>query len=157
MIDYQKLAAKIDKENAQNLKQALFDDANPAPFVKNKELSPEFLAAYTARASDCNAGFEWYKGSKTKPTNTALLTTINFESAFPETMKGKLDTLSDNLRGSAGHLFADSIQIRMTKNDTEAQPEVLSQDVSFKSNFDCFYAATYTSAVSGGEEICTKS
>lgn len=79
-VEYQKLSNKLDEEAAANMKQALFDDANPPAIVKNKELSPEFLAAYTARASDCNAGYEWYKGSATKPDNTALIEHLNFET-----------------------------------------------------------------------------
>jgi len=45
-------------------------------------------------------------------------------------MKGKLDDLSANLREAQGHLFADSIQVMMTRNDTNA-PQVISQDVSY--------------------------
>lgn len=137
------------------MKQALNDDAFPAQVVKNKELSPDFLAAFKARVSDCNAGYEWYKGSATKPSDASKIEKTNFQKAFPGVFKAKLDALSHALRESKDHLFAYSIQIRMTKNDT-TESQVISQDVSFASNFDCFYAATYHSRVSGAEEVCTK-
>jgi len=111
----------------------MFNDLYKPDTVINMNLGEEFLKNLDEKLSECN-GYEYLNLTQT------TVQFVNFETKFNSYLSNKVkDTYKSikDVQFFKRNAFADSIQIRITRNDSSI-PSVVAQDTSFYTNLKCF-------------------